>query len=223
MSGYDLDNLTNCKFCPRLVAYRSSVALKKGRTRSDYLGAPVPGFGDLSAPIALIGMAPGAQGANRTGRPFTGDGAGDFMFPLLYEAGLANGPESVALGDGFELTGLYITNAVKCVPPENKATTEEFNRCRPYLQQELDMMPNLKLVILLGLDAFKSYLKLLRDGGQVKRLADYPFGHEKHYDLQGGPALLASYHTSRYNVQTGRMTQQMFLSLLDKAKKLADR
>jgi len=205
-----------------LTTYRNTLSPKKGRTRDDYWGRPVPGFGDPQARICLVGLAPGAHGANRTGRPFTGDGAGDFMYPLLHQAGLASHGQAESLDDGLDLRDLYITNAVKCVPPENKPLTEEYAECLPYLEQELDSLSHLKVLILLGQGAFRSYLNLLKRRGTVRRLADVPFAHAAEYRFAQGPTLVASYHTSRYNVQTGRMTEEMFLSLLERVRQLAD-
>jgi len=221
--GAQLEGLLDCTRCARLTSYRNTLPPKGVRTRADYWGRPVPGFGDPQARICLVGLAPGAHGANRTGRPFTGDGAGDFMYPLLHQAGLASHGQAESLDDGLKLHDLYITNAVKCVPPENKPQTEEYAACLPYLEQELCSLPRLEVLILLGQGAFRSYLNLLRQRGQVKRLADVPFGHGAEYRFAQGPILVASYHTSRYNVQTGRMTSAMFMSLLERVKALADK
>jgi len=220
--GDALPGLLSCTRCPRLTTYRNSLSPKGGRTHADYWARPVPGFGDPRARICLVGLAPGAHGANRTGRPFTGDGAGDFMYPLLHQAGLASHGRAESLDDGLELRDLYITNAVKCVPPENKPLTEEYARCLPYLEQELDSLPRLRVLILLGQGAFRSHLNLLRQKGLVKRLADVPFAHGAEYRFAQGPTLVASYHTSRYNVQTGRMTEDMFRTLLARVLELAD-
>jgi uracil-DNA glycosylase family 4 len=210
----ELDGLVECTKCPRLVDYRQSVKPAKGRGRDEYWNRPVPGFGDLGARICLVGLAPGAHGANRTGRPFTGDGAGDFMYPLLHEAGLANQPLAEHAEDGLDLDDLYIVNAVKCVPPENKPKGDEFNNCRPYLAQELAALKNLKVVIALGRGAFDSCLKHFRSSGLIDRPAGYPFAHGARFELAPGFWLVACYHTSRYNVQTGRMTAPMFRQFL---------
>ena len=137
MTSICLDGLDGCTRCTRLVAFMTQLAPSKGRLRTDYHNGPVNGFGDLQARICLVGLAPGAHGANRTGRPFTGDGAGVFMYPLLHQAGLSNQAEVVATDDGLELHDLYITNAVKCLPPENRPNADEFSTCRPYLEKEL--------------------------------------------------------------------------------------
>ena len=219
--GEDVPGLLDCTLCERLVEYRNTLPLKGMRTRDDYWSLPVPGFGDAQARICLVGLAPGAHGANRTGRPFTGDGAGDFMYPLLHAAGLSNQAEAVALDDGLRLHDLYITNAVKCVPPENKPSTSEYASCLPYLEKELQSLVKLKVVILLGQGAYRSYFNQLRRRGVVKRLADFPFAHGAEYQFDKQPSVLSSYHTSRYNVQTGRITREMFLAILERARALA--
>lgn len=216
-----MPGLLGCRRCRRLADYIAELKPKKNYARGDYWAGPVPGFGDAQARIALVGLAPGAHGANRTGRPFTGDGAGDFMYPLLHRAGLASQADAVAADDGLVLEDLYITNAVKCVPPQNRPTIEEFANCLPYLTEELGSLGRLRVVILLGQGAYTSYLRLLKSRGTIERLSDHPFGHGRAFRIPGGPWVLASYHTSRYNIQTGRMTQEMFLALLDQAKGLA--
>lgn len=221
MLGRDLVGLTGCRRCSRLVDYIAALPPRRGLCRQDYWSAPVPGFGDPLARVALIGLAPGAHGANRTGRPFTGDGAGDFMYPLLHRAGFASCGEALAADDGLRLNDLYISNAVKCVPPDNKPTPGEFANCRPYLAEELASLTRLRVVVALGQGAFNSYLRQMQVDGRLGRLADYPFSHGAVYRPAGGPWLVASYHTSRYNVQTRRMTEEMFLQLLAKVKGLA--
>lgn len=196
----------------------AGLAPAKGRSREEYHNGPVNGFGDLNARICLVGLAPGAHGANRTGRPFTGDGAGDFMYPLLHQAGLSNQANAFAGDDGLELHDLYITNAVKCLPPENRPNTEEFTACRSYLETELDALQRLQVIIALGHGAHTSLLKLFQSQGLIKRLNDVPFGHAKSFSLANGLCLIGCYHTSRYNVQTGRMNNEMFLELLEQVK-----
>jgi uracil-DNA glycosylase family 4 len=216
-----LANLASCRQCPRLVEYLAHLPPAKGRCRTVYWNRPVSGFGDRQARIFLIGLAPGAHGANRTGRPFTGDGAGDFMYPLLHQAGFVSCPQAVHRQDGLVLRDLYISNAVKCAPPQNKPLAREFACCRPYLAAELDRLESLKVVVTLGRGAFDSYLRLCREQGTVSRLADYPFAHGATFHMPDGRWLMACYHTSRYNVQTRRMTKPMFLTLLDQARELA--
>jgi uracil-DNA glycosylase family 4 len=199
------------------------VVPRKGLTAADYWGCAVSGFGDLKAQIGLIGLAPGAHGANRTGRPFTGDGAGDFMYPLLHEAGLSSQPDAEHRGDGLALNNLYITNAVKCLPPENKPNADEFSACRPFLAEELKRLEQLKVIVALGQGSFNSLLRLFKHQGMIERLADYPFGHGVRYRLSNGQWLVACYHTSRYNVQTGRMTNSLFRAFLQQVQELAGR
>ncbi len=186
----------------------------KGRSRNDYHNAPVNGFGDLDARVCLVGLAPGAHGANRTGRPFTGDGAGDFMYPLLYRAGFASRPDAVAANDGLELSDLYITNAVKCLPPENKPNAAEFAECRPYLAEEIKALKKLQVVIALGRGAHTSMLRLFCEQGLIAKMSEVTFSHAGIHQLPNGVCLVGCYHTSRYNVQTGRMNEPMFLDLL---------
>jgi len=221
MLGADLPGLTGCRRCPRLVDYIAGLPPRRGYDRSVYWNAPVPGFGDAAARVAIVGLAPGAHGANRTGRPFTGDGAGDFMYPLLYRAGFTSQPAADAADDGLTPHDLYITNAVKCVPPDNKPTPSEFACCRPYLAEELASLSRLRVVVALGQGAFLSLLRLKQEEGTVGRLADYPFAHGAAYRPGAGPWLVASYHTSRYNIQTRRLTEVMFLDLLARVKRLA--
>lgn len=222
MLGDQIPGLTACRRCPRLVRYLSALPPKRGFTREDYWGKPVPGFGDPQARVLLVGLAPGAHGANRTGRPFTGDGAGDFMYPLLHRSGLANRGEAVHAGDGLLLKDLYIGNAVRCAPPDNKPHPEEFTACRGYLAEEMASLPNLRAVVALGQGAFTSILRLLRGTGEIDRISRYPFAHGAEYRLGSGLWLVACYHTSRYNVQTGRMTDPLFMELLGRVRRLAD-
>jgi uracil-DNA glycosylase len=211
----------DCQRCPRLRHYLATLPPQRGLTLDDYWSAPVPGFGDPAARVLLVGLAPGAHGANRTGRPFTGDGAGDFMYPLLHQAGFANQAQATSASDGLLLRDLFISNAVRCAPPGNKPTAIEFTNCRPYLQEDLAVLTNLRVVLALGREAFLSCLRLFQQQGAIKTLADHPFGHGVRYLLPGGLLLLASYHTSRYNVQTGRITADMFLQVLIEAKEWA--
>jgi uracil-DNA glycosylase family 4 len=221
MLGDELAGLAGCRRCSRLVDYIADLPPRRGLGRGDYWNAPVPGFGDAEARIALVGLAPGAHGANRTGRPFTGDGAGDFMYPLLHRTGFAHRGAVLAADDGLRLHDLYISNAVKCVPPDNKPTPAEFACCRPYLAEELASLPRLRVIVALGQGAFTSTLRHFQTEGKVGRLADYPFAHGAVYRPGNGPWLVASYHTSRYNIQTRRLTEAMFLDLLAKVKRLA--
>lgn len=221
MPRISLDGLDSCTRCTRLVTFLAQLAPAKGRLRGDYHNAPVNGFGDMQARICLVGLAPGAHGANRTGRPFTGDGAGDFMYPLLHRAGFSNQLEALSADDGLALRDLYITNAVKCLPPENRPNAEEFAECRPYLEAELPALKHLRVIIALGHGAHNSLLRLFQAQGVIKRLSDIPFGHASSVLLPNGLWLVGCYHTSRYNVHTGRMNEKMFLDLLELVKTLA--
>ncbi|MEZ4484893.1 MAG: uracil-DNA glycosylase family protein [Syntrophotaleaceae bacterium] len=165
MANVSLDNLHDCRRCPRLVEHMASVKPRRGLAADDYWNGPVAGFGDPAARVFLIGLAPRAHGANRTGRPFTGDGAGDFMYPLLHQAGFASQAEASHADDGLRLDDLYISNAVKCLPPDNKPNAAEFTNCRPYLLSEQQRLKRLKVVILLGRGAYDSYLRLYRERG----------------------------------------------------------
>jgi len=205
----------------RLSEFIERLPPSRGRRQSEYHNAPVSGFGDLEARVCLVGLAPGAHGANRTGRPFTGDGAGDFMYPLLHQAGFSNQPSATAMDDGLELRDLYITNAVKCLPPENRPNADEFRTCRSYLGKEIEALNNLRVVIGLGHGAYTSLLRLFQTLGLIRRLSELPFRHAAAYRLANGLWLVGCYHTSRYNVQTGRMHQDMFLGLLDQARSLS--
>ena len=221
MLGAALVGLKVCRRCGRLAGYIDGLAPRRGCSRRDYWNGPVPGFGDDQARVCLVGLAPGAHGANRTGRPFTGDGAGDFMYPLLHRTGYASQGQVTGLHDGLQLHDLYISNAVKCVPPENRPLPGEFANCRPFLEEELASLPRLQVVLLLGQGAYTSYLRLLKDRGVIQRLGDYPFSHGAVHRFAVGPIAVASYHTSRYNVQTGRIDPEMFLELLRQVRDLA--
>ncbi len=211
--------LTSCRRCPRLVAWREEVGRRKRRAYQDwdYWARPVPGFGDPEARILIFGLAPGAHGANRTGRVFTGDASGDFLFAALYRAGLANQPESKSRDDGLALKDVYITAAVRCVPPGNKPTREEIRACSYWTRRELALLPNIRVYLALGRIAHDA---LLEQFGLKKK--DYPFAHGAEYPLPKGGVLLDSYHVSRQNTQTGRLTPEMFDQVLERAKELAE-
>ncbi len=210
--------ITACERCPRLVAWREEVGRKKRRAYRDwtYWAKPVPGFGDPGARLLIFGLAPGAHGANRTGRVFTGDASGDFLYAALFRAGLANQPTSTHREDGLRLKGVYITAAVRCVPPKNKPTREEIQNCADWTARELAHLPNLRVYLALGRIAHDA---LLDRFGLKKK--DRPFAHGACHRLPGGGVLLDSYHVSRQNTQTGRLTQSMFDEVLAKAKRLA--
>jgi uracil-DNA glycosylase family 4 len=191
----------DCVLCPRLADYLA----KHRDLYPDWHNAPVPAFGGADAWLLIVGLAPGLRGANRTGRPFTGDGAGDLLYPTLVEVGLARGTYDLRADDGLELIGVRITNAVRCVPPENKPTALEARTCRPFLVAEIDALSDLKVIMALGKIAHDAVLATLK---LPKK--DYKFGHNARHDLPGGLTLVDSYHCSRYNVNTRRLTPQMF-------------
>ncbi len=213
-----------CTRCPRLVAYREMIAREKRRAYRDweYWGKPVPGFGDPDARVLVLGLAPGAHGSNRTGRPFTGDASGKFMYPVLYEAGFSNQPEANHRDDGLKLHGLYITAAARCAPPDNKPLPQELDNCAPYLERELDGLKKLKVVVALGKIAFDAYLNFLKRRHLLQSRKDYVFRHGAKYPMPDGRVLLASYHPSNQNTQTGKLTRPMFLDIFKEAVRLAD-
>ncbi len=188
-------------------------------SRLDLLGKPVPGFGDREAPILVVGLAPGAHGSNRTGRMFTGDASGEFLFAALHRAGLASQPTSTEREDGLSLHGVFISALCRCAPPENKPTAQEISNCLPFLQREMDWLPRLRVIVALGRMAFDQTLRLYRDRGfETGGLA---FAHGAPYPLGGGRLwLIASYHPSRQNTQTGRLTRPMFDRIWTQAKAL---
>jgi uracil-DNA glycosylase len=210
-----------CRACPRLVAWREEVAETKRRAYQDeeYWGRPVPGFGDPQARLLLLGMAPGAHGANRTGRAFTGDSSGNFLYGALYRNGFANQPTSMHRQDGLQLQDCYITGVARCVPPQNRPSPAEIANCRTHLQQELLLLARVEVIVALGQIAFDGALRLLRELGY--NLPRLNFGHGLGYELtqydsrSDGPLgrplpyLMASYHPSRQNTQTGRLTEVM--------------
>jgi uracil-DNA glycosylase len=232
-----------CTRCPRLVEYREKIAREKRRAYRDweYWGKPVPGFGDPNARVLVMGLAPGAHGSNRTGRPFTGDASGNFMYPVLYETGFANQPRATDRNDGLRLTDLYITAAARCAPPDNKPLPQELAECAHFLDRELEGLKNVKVVVALGkigFDAYLNYVKRqshpfdkLRAGSSAKNAEGwgtpfskktYIFKHGAHYSLPDGRVLLASYHPSNQNTQTGKLTRKMFVEIFKQAAKFAD-
>ncbi len=218
-----------CTRCPRLVVYREQVAREKRRAYRDcaYWGKPVPGFGDPEARVLIMGLAPGAHGSNRTGRPFTGDASGKFMFPVLHETGFANQPNATDCNDGLALKDLYITAAVRCAPPANKPTPQELAECSQFLDREMAGLERVKVVVALGKIGFDAYLNYLkRRGLLVSRQSDlfqrYLFKHGASYRLPDGKVLLASYHPSNQNTQTGKLTRKMLVEIFKEAARLAD-
>ena len=209
-----------CTLCPRLVAHRIKMAQMKRRAYMDwdYWGKPVPPFGDPDARMLIVGLAPAAHGGNRTGRMFTGDRSGDFLYRALYETGFASQPESRSRDDGQRLTDAYITAAVRCAPPDNKPTPQEFLTCRAYLERELHLLTNLRVVVALGKLAFDSYLNIARDRALIRSRAAFRFGHAVTHQIPGGPVLISSYHPSQQNTSTGKLTAEMLRQVFERAR-----
>ena len=207
-----------CTACPRLVRHREHVARVKRRAYlgETYHGKPVPGFGDPAARIVVVGLAPGAHGANRTGRVFTGDRSGDFLYAALHRAGIANQPTSTRKDDGLVLRGAWITLAARCVPPDNLPTRAELARCSRWLDEELARLPKARVFLALGAIAFDAVLGHAHVESRAK------FAHGAEVDLARGTKLLASYHVSQQNTQTGRLTPAMFDSVVRRAKAVAE-
>ncbi|MGO8983511.1 MAG: uracil-DNA glycosylase [Terriglobales bacterium] len=216
--------VVSCTRCPRLVEYRAAIAREKRRAYRDhkYWGKPVPGFGDPKARVLVLGLAPGAHGSNRTGRPFTGDASGNFMYPVLYEMGFASQPTATARDDGQVLTGLYITAAARCAPPDNKPLPQELANCAPYLERELEGLKELQVIVALGRIGFEAYLNYLLRKKQIASKREYEFRHGAEYVMPDRRVLLASYHPSNQNTQTGKLTRPMFLNIFKEARRLAD-
>lgn len=210
-----------CERCPRLIAHCRSVAVARRRAYLDwnYWGKPVPSFGDVSARLLVLGLAPGAHGANRTGRMFTGDRSGDFLYRSLYRAGFASQPESRHAQDGLQLHDAWITASAHCAPPGNRPAPDELRNCRPFLERELELLTNIQVVVALGKIAFDTYLSILKKRGTINRLRDFPFGHGALY-ANIFPALLGSFHPSQQNTSTRRLTQAMLDEVFARAAEL---
>jgi len=217
--------VVGCTRCPRLVAYREEVAREKRRAYREweYWGKPVPGFGDPDARVLVMGLAPGAHGSNRTGRPFTGDASGKFMYPVLYETGFANQPTATDRNDGLRLKDLYITAAVRCAPPDNKPLPQELAECSIFLDRVLAGLKKVKVVVALGRIGFDAYLNYLKRHDLLPSRQPYLFKHGAHYQMPDGKVLLASYHPSNQNTATGKLTREMFVKIFKQAANLADR
>ncbi len=222
-SAHDRE-VIGCRRCPRLVAWREQVAQEKRRAYRewDYWGKPVPGFGDPAARVLVVGLAPGAHGSNRTGRMFTGDASGDFLYPALHRAGYANQAGSTTRDDGLKLSDLYISALCRCAPPANKPAPDEIANCRPFLLAEMEMLDRVRVIVTLGRLAFDEVWRIYRP--QVDRRRRFGFAHGTHGKLgEGLPWLVASYHPSRQNTNTGRITPRMFDRVWRLARELADR
>ena len=218
------DEVTACRTCPRLVPYREQVAREKRRAYRDweYWGRGVPGFGDPHAQLFILGLAPAAHGGNRTGRVFTGDRSGDFLYKALYKAGFANQPTYVRRDDGLQLKNAYIAAAVRCAPPENKPLPTEILNCRGYLERELAVLQP-KAVLALGRIAWDAFLELLKKQGKIKSRSAYQFAHGAEMQIAPDvPPLFGVFHPSQQNTQTGRVTEAMYATVLRRVKKFLD-
>jgi len=214
------DELVACRLCARLVEYREQIGREKRRAYRDceYWAKPVPGFGDPHARVLILGLAPGAHGSNRTGRPFTGDSSGNFMYPVLYQTGFASQPKGTHRDDGLILKDAYITAAVRCAPPQNKPTPSELANCSAYLDRELDLLKEVKVVVALGRIGFDAYLNFLTRKGALRSKSEYAFMHGAEYTLPDGKILLASYHPSNQNTNTGKLNEKMFRKIFERAR-----
>jgi uracil-DNA glycosylase family 4 len=215
------DEIVACRKCPRLVVYREKVAREKRRAFRDwtYWGKPVPGFGDSGAELLILGLAPAAHGANRTGRLFTGDRSGDFLYAALHKAGFANQPTSVRNGDGLRLSNAYIAATVRCAPPKNKPLPSEIENCQSYLIRELEILRP-KAVLALGRIAWDAYLQILKERGWIASRAAFRFAHGAEEDLPGEAGrLFGVYHPSQQNTQTGRVTPAMYQQVLRRVRR----
>ena len=207
--------VVSCNLCQRIVDFRTRIANEKRKQFIDwtYWGKGVPGYGDINGELLLVGLAPAAHGGNRTARVFTGDKSADFLIMCLYEAGLANQPNSDSLDDGLELFNTFMTPVLKCVPPQDKPTAEELKNCSSFFNREIELLKNVKVILAFGKIGFDGCLKYYRQFYDFK-MKDYPFGHDVSYILQNGIILKGSYHPSPRNVNTGRLNKEIMLKLL---------
>lgn len=215
--------IVNCNLCPRLRTHCTEVARVRRRSYAgwEYWGRPVPSFGDPGARVLALGLAPGAHGSNRTGRPFTGDGSGNFLFPVLHQAGFASQPTAISRDDGMKLTDLWISSVARCAPPANKPTLEELRNCSPWLDRELSLLKNLRVVVCLGRIAFDGLLAREARIGKLAARSTFVFAHGAEYTLPSGLTVLASYHPSLQNTNTGKLTSPMLLAIFTRARQLA--
>jgi uracil-DNA glycosylase family 4 len=213
-----------CDRCPRLREYCTSVASVRRRAYADweYWGRPVPSFGDQAARVLVLGLAPGAHGSNRTGRPFTGDGSGAFLFPVLHDAGFASLPQAYSRDDGMKLNGMWINSVVRCAPPGNKPTPDELRNCALWLDEEMKLLNKLGVVVCLGRIAFDGLLGWAIRTGRLTSRAGFAFGHGAEYVLPNGLTVITSYHPSLQNTNTGKLTRPMFHKIFARARDLAD-
>lgn len=215
--------MSACERCDRLREHCTNIATVRRRAYADweYWGRPVPSFGDADARVLILGLAPGAHGSNRTGRPFTGDGSGDFLYPVLHQAGFASQPKATSREDGMRLKDLWICSVVRCAPPENKPTPEELRNCAPWLDEEMTLLKNLRVVVCLGRIAFDGLLAWAKRTGMLPSRAGYEFAHGAEFQLPNGLKVITSYHPSLQNTNTGKLTRPMFLAVFERAKALA--
>jgi uracil-DNA glycosylase family 4 len=221
--GLAREAIVTCERCPRLRTYCEGIGQTRRRAFLDqtYWARPVPGFGDPRAKVLILGLAPGAHGANRTGRPFTGDGSGDFMYPILHELGFASKPRATAADDGLKLRHAWIASVVRCAPPGDKPTPDEIRNCAAHLAAEIAALPKVKVVVCLGKIAWDGYLAYLVGSGAIARRSLYTFRHGAEYLLPDGRHLLGSYHPSLRNTNTGRLNAEMFARVFVRARELA--
>lgn len=227
-SSNELEKLNSqivcCERCPRLRTHCTEIARVRRRAYADweYWGRPVPSFGDPDARVLALGLAPGAHGSNRTGRPFTGDGSGDFLYPVLHEAGFASHPRATSRDDGMKLKDLWITSVARCAPPGNKPTPEELRNCAPWLDAEIGLLKKLRVVVCLGRIAFDGLLMREQRLGKAILRSSYTFAHGVEYTLPSGLIAIASYHPSLQNTNTGKLPRPMFLEVFRRARVRAD-
>ncbi len=215
--------IIRCRLCPRLVQHREWIAANPPlRHRGEkYWAKPLPAFGDPNATIYIVGLAPAANGGNRTGRIFTGDRSGDWLYSTLFEVGLANQPHSISKNDGLRICHTYIAAAVRCAPPDNKPTLQEFEFCHRYLIREFDLLKKVRVIVALGSIAYNSVKKLLKQKSGFQKFRFPSFGHGVKVNLPDGKTIFCSYHPSQQNTFTGRLTREMFLSVFQAAKNLS--
>jgi uracil-DNA glycosylase family 4 len=211
-----------CTRCPRLIAHCQKIGREKRRAYREweYWAKPVPGWGDQKARVLILGLAPGAHGSNRTGRPFTGDGSGHFLYRVLHKTGFASQPTSTQRDDGLQLKDAYITAAVHCAPPGNKPAPLEIANCSGHVEQEIKLLTRVRVVLVLGRIAFDAYLNFLKRQGLLVSKAGFTFAHGAQYPLPDGRTLLCSFHPSLQNTNTGKLTEKMMVDVLKKARKL---
>jgi len=222
-NGQIRESIITCELCPRLRDYCKGIGETRRRAYQDqvYWARPVPGFGDMRARILILGLAPGAHGANRTGRPFTGDGSGDFMYPVLHELGLATKPRAISRDDGLKLRHAWIASVVRCAPPGDKPLPQEIRNCGIHLSREIEALPRVRVVVCLGKIAWDGYLAHLLNLGVIPRRSAYHFAHGAEYILPNGLHLLGTYHPSLRNTNTGRLDRVMFTRIFVRARELA--